>query len=125
MEPQIAKCEHKIPEHNVVAVKHTKIIHKVYGKMSLFVKSTSELLSHDAFHTVLIMVMRDLNKHNLYGFEKKTIAIEVMTLLLQELGLPHVIAHYSAEVIEQQIETVYALGFHRWKRLRKTGCIML
>ena len=122
---QITKCSHGDIEKNVIVTKHTKIVHKVFSKMLIFIKTTSEFLTHDSFHPVLVMVMRELNKAGsggsggLYGFEKKELCIQIMSLLLIEIGLPPVLAHYSASVIEKQIETVYTMGFHKWRRHHK------
>jgi len=99
--------------------KNEKVVHKIYSKMVTFVKTTSENLDHDNFTIILTKVMRDLNKTGIYGFEKKAIAIGVMTLLLESLGVPHTLSYYTAEIIEAQIEHIYSHGLHRWKRPHK------
>lgn len=122
---QITKCPHPNIDKDLVTTKHARIVHKIYQKMLVFVKTTTELVTHESFNVVLISVMRELNKHRLYGFEKRALAVEIMTLLLMELGMPHVVAHYTAGVIERQLETVYMMGFHKWKRTRRrTGCVL-
>lgn len=108
--------------------KNEKIVHKIYSKMLTFVKTTDENsnLDHDNFTIILTKVMRDLNKTSIYGFEKKTIAIGIMTILLDSLGLPHVVSYYTAEIIEAQVEHIYNHGLHRWKRPHKhrPNCII-
>ena len=69
---QIAKCSHEPMDSTTVTVKHTKIVAKIYVKMTIFIKTTTELLNHDSFNIVLIQTMREVNKfRNLYSFEKK------------------------------------------------------
>jgi hypothetical protein len=121
---RIAKCDHITKEKDITTIKHAKIVHKIYTKMSVFIKTTHDFLTHDNFQIVLVQVMRELRKASgLYGFEKRQIAIEIMSLLLMELGMPSVVAHYTSEIIERQIETLYTMAMHKYKRKHK-HCII-
>jgi hypothetical protein len=106
-------------DKEIVVTRHTKIVHKVFTKMRTLIKTTHGELNHENVHSVLVLVMRDMRKYRLAGFDKKTLAIEIMTLLLMELGVPGVVAHWSAEVLERQLEMAYTFGFHKFKRARK------
>ena len=103
-------------QQDAIIGKNIRVVYKIYNKMKTQIKTTSRELDHSNFSQYLIIIMRELNKNKLFGLEKKVIAVELMTLLLCELGLPHVVAHYSAEVISGQIEHIYNHGFHRYKR---------
>ena len=103
-------------QQDAIVAKNIRVIHKIYNKMKVQIKTTSREIDHSNFSQYMIIVMRELCKQKLFGLEKKVIAVELMTLLLSELGLPHVVSHYTAEIISSQIEHIYTHGFHRYKR---------
>ena len=109
-----------LAEHDSVIQKNIKTVHKIYSKLRTDIKTTQRELSHSNFQAYLIMCMREVAKYRLFGFEKKTICVEILSLLLLELGLPPVVAHYTAEVISDQVEHAYEIGMYRYKR-RKPG----
>lgn len=111
-------CNHD-SEKEVVITKNIKIIFKIYNKTKLMIRSTYKELNFDNFSPVLILVMRELSKHKLTGYSKHQMAVEIMSLLLVELGVPPVISHYSAEGISRVIEYIYVNGFHKYKRPHK------
>lgn len=116
-------CEHDV-DKNVIITRNTKILHKIHARMKTLIKSTEKEINHNNFNMILIKVMRELNKHGLYGFEKQKLAVEIMTLLLDELSpAPHIVNHYTVELIVEMIEIVYTHGFHRYKRVKKC-CVM-
>jgi anaerobic ribonucleoside-triphosphate reductase len=95
-----------------------KIRHKVYEKVRvMFLGEVNERNIHD----VVIRTMRELSKTTLFGFTKKKIAMEILALLLEECGVPHVVSMYSMEVIEHLIENIYHKGYHR----KGNKCVIL
>lgn len=114
-----------ISEKDIVVIsKNTKIIHKIYGKMLTFIRSTHGVLNESNFTFILTKVMREINKNSkLYGFEKKTIALECMTLLLDIIGCPDSISRFTATIIVELIEMIYTHSMHRFKTEPK--CIIL
>lgn len=114
-------CHHSKDEKSTAEIvqKHVNIIHKISTKMTTMIKASGEHLSHTNFNPILIQVMRDLNKHKLNGFEKRDIAIMIMQLLLDWVGLPHIVSEYTAEIIVTMIEHVYHAGLHKYKRPHK------
>jgi hypothetical protein len=119
--------ENKPRDHDcsdvVIITKHSKIIHKVYTKMNVFIKSAYGLLNESNYTLILTQVMRQLNKYNLYGWEKKKLAIEIMILLLDAVGCPDAISRFTAELTVTLIEGIYQHNMHRYKHERK--CIIL
>lgn len=114
-------CHHTKDEKSTAEIvnKHVKIIHKISTKMNTMIKATGERLSHTNFHPILIQVMRDLNKHKLTGIEKRDMSIMIMQLLLESIGLPGIVSHYSAEIIVTMIEHIYHARLHKYKRPHK------
>ena len=112
------------PEKKAIFERNAKILHKVYSKVLTHIKTTDGELCHENMNFTIQIVMRELNKAGgLYGFEKKEICLQVLILLLDSIGLPHIISYYTAECIEELIETIYKSGFHRFKKIRK--CIIV
>ncbi len=107
----------------VIITKHSKIIHKIYSKMHTFIKSAYGLLNESNYTIILIEVMKELNKHNLYGWEKKKLAIEIMILLLDVVGCPDAISKFTAETTIGLIENIYTHNIHRYKQEKK--CIVM
>ena len=116
-------CTHNDKNSKAIFDGHVKIIHKILTKMSIMIKATEKEINHQNFNIILVQIMRDLNKNKLEGFQKKTLAVTIITLILTELGMPHIVAHYTSEIIEESIETIYSMGLHRWKRTHK-HCII-
>lgn len=118
-------CKHNKLQKDAVVTQHHKIVHKIYTKMRTLIKSTYEVLDHENFHATVVIVMREVRKYSrLSGMEKKWLVIQIMTLLLDSLGVPPVVSHYSAEIIASQIETAYTLGLHKYKRTHR-HCVLL
>ena len=111
-------CDHET-KSKALFDKHVKIFHKIYTKIMLLVKSTEQEINDMNFNIYLIQIMRELNKHNLKGYQKKQLAISIITLLLMELGLPHIVSKYTAEIIEKAIESIYEISLHKFKRPHK------
>lgn len=106
----------KIPPGDLVTVtKHSKIIHKVFTKMKTLILSTQGILEDHNISLILTRIMRELNKESLYGFQKKTLAISIMVLLLDALGSPDIVSRFTAELIADTIELIYAHSLHRYK----------
>ena len=78
-----------------------------------------EEINHNNAGFILQAVMRELNKHSLYGFDKKEMAIFIMSLLLESVGCPEAVAYYVPLVIAEMIETVYINRMHKFKRTSK------
>jgi len=95
---------------------HLKIIHKITRKFTTLIKATDGYLSHTNIQGILIQIMRDINKYKLKNIEKKQIATIIIGVLLDELGLPHIVSQYSSTVIVSMIENIYSAGLHRYKR---------
>jgi len=116
-------CDHpESKENKVIYDKNIKIIHKVLSKLSTYIKATVNEITHENFHTLLTVTMREINKNSLYGHEKKEICTHIILLLLEMHGMPHITAFYTAHVIESAIEEIYSYGFHKFKRVKK--CII-
>jgi hypothetical protein len=107
----------------VIIHKNTKVIHKVFSKMKTLILTTQGLIDEHNVGLILTQVMRELNKHDLFGFEKKRLAIEIMILLLDATGSPHVINKFTIEMLVELIELVYCHGMHRYKKTGK--CLIL
>ena len=114
-------CHHDKDEKSTAEIvnKHVKIIHKISTKMNTMIKATGERLGHINFHPILIQVMRDLNKHKLTGIEKRDMAIMIMQLLLESIGLPGLVSEYTAEIIVTMVEHIYHAKLHKYKRCHK------
>jgi hypothetical protein len=68
--------------------------------------------------------MYELNKESLYGFQKRSIAISIMVLLLEALGTPDTTSNMTAEAIAELIELIYAASLHRYKK-KGSKCNMM
>ena len=112
------KCEHET-KSKALFDKHVKIFHKIYTKIMLVVKATDGELNDNNLALYLIQIMRELNKYKLEGFQKKQLAVSIITLLLMELGLPHIVSKYTAEILEQTVEEIYKIALHKFKRPHK------
>lgn len=111
-------------EDLVIVTKHSKVIHKIYIKCISFIKTTHGMLNEGNFTLILTQVMRNLNKHNLYGFEKKKLAVEIMILLLDSVGCPDTVSRFTVEMIVDLIEMIYTYNMHRYKH-ESRSCIIL
>lgn len=114
----MSSCSHSQDEKQTAEIvqKHVKIIHKISTKMNTLIKASGDKLTHHNFNPILIQVMRDLNKHKLNGWEKRDMAIMIMQLLLDWVGLPDIISHYTAEIIVTMVEHIYHAKLHKYKR---------
>lgn len=115
-------CKHDQTEQRAIFDKKIKVIHEITNKLSIYIKATSKEITHDNFKTILIITMRELNKHKLHGETKKELCTQIITLLLDSFGLPHIISYYTGEIIGIAIEEIYLYGFHRFKRVNR--CVM-
>jgi hypothetical protein len=80
----------------------------------------ANLLDDSNFHACIVHLMRQINKSSLkYGFSKKTLAEEVLVLLLTDLGCPEMVARITTDVISETIEQIYLQGYHK-----KSKCII-
>jgi hypothetical protein len=108
---------------DMIINKHTKIVHKIYSKMKTLVLSTNEVVGEHNVALLLARVMRELNKTNLYGFEKHQLAVVILMLLLDSVGCPHTASAITAEAVVKLVEFIYASNMHRYDS--KGRCIIL
>jgi len=99
--------------------KQIKVLHSISVKMTIYIKATGQDINHNNAGFYLQMIMRELNKSSFNGPTKRDLALSIMILLLDSLGLPHIVSYYSAEVILEMIEVIYAHRMHRFKRTKK------
>lgn len=120
------EINNKPKEHNcedvVIITKHSKIIHRIYTKTHTFIRSAYGLLNESNYTIILVQVMRELNKHNIYGWEKKKLCLEIMILLLDAIGCPDA-SKFTAEITLNLIENIYTHNIHRYKH--QSNCIIL
>ena len=111
-------CHHSKDEKSTAEIvnKHVKIIHKISTKMNTMIKASGERLGNTNIHFILIQVMRNLNKHKITGIEKRDMAIMIMQLLLESIGLPGLVSEYTAEIIVSMVEHIYHAKMHKFKR---------
>lgn len=95
-----------------------KIRYTVFQKVRVMFLNT---VTEKNFYEIVIRVMRELNKHGLYGFQKKELAIQIVSLLLQEFGVPAVVTVWTMESIAVVVESIYVKGYHR----KRNKCIIL
>jgi hypothetical protein len=65
------------------------------------------------FHSSIVFVMRELNKTKFFGFTKKALAIEIMTLILTDIAAPEIVARGGSELVAEIVEAIYLQGYHR------------
>ena len=111
-------------EDVIVITKNSKIVHKIFTKLKTLILSTTRTLDHDHVSIILTRVMYELNKESLYGFQKRSIAISIMVLLLEALGTPDTTSNMTAEAIADLIELIYAASLHRYKK-KGSRCIVM
>jgi len=114
-------CDHSSDEKQTAMIvhKHIKIMHKIHTKYLTMIKAGHDTFDHAGFHRILLYVMRDLNKYKIEGFEKRDLAVLIMTVILDSVGIPNLISEYTAEIIVTCIEHSYQAGHHRFKRPHK------
>jgi hypothetical protein len=101
-----------------------KILHKVFVKMHTYIKTSGDgSIDHHNCGFYLQMIMREMNKTKLKGFEKRDLAQSIMILLLDSLGLPHIVSYYTSEIILDMIEVIYNSKMHKFRRSKR--CILL
>lgn len=111
------KCEHgKELKDDPSFSKKVKTVHKILSKLSTYIKATIQEIDHENVPLLLQIVMRELNKTKFKGPEKRDMAIFIMETLLESFGVPEIIAHYTAELIERLLENIYNHGMHKFKR---------
>lgn len=103
-------------EDVIVVTKNSKIVHKVFSKLKTLVLSTTRTLDHEHVSIILTRIMYELNKETLYGFQKRSLAISIMVLLLDAVGTPDAVSKITAEAIAELIELIYAASLHRYKK---------
>lgn len=87
-----------------------KIRALVYNKIKIMILNN---LNEVNLHNTIILIMRELNKQNLYGFSKKKLAVEIVTLLISECGNDDIKILYSMTAISEIIETIYINKYHK------------
>jgi hypothetical protein len=98
--------------------KQDKIRYSVYMKCKV---KFNNFVDDSNWHSCIVFVMREINKSGVkYGFTKKTLAVEILTLLLSDIGCPELLARASAEVVAEVIEAIYLQGYHK-----KSSCDIL
>ena len=117
----MTECPHAKKERKTsdIVTRNVKIVHKIFRKVETLIKASARDLDHNNMHPTLLVVMRELNKTGLNGFQKKDLAVMIMTLLLDSVGLPHIVSSYGSEVLVNMIEFAYVNGLHRYKRPHK------
>ena len=104
--------------------RNIKILHKIFVKMHTYIKTSGDGdIDHHNCGFYLQMVMRELNKTNLKGLEKRDLAQSIMMLLLDSLGLPHIVSYYTSEIILDMLEVIYNSKMHRFRKVHK--CIIM
>ena len=106
-------------QNKAIFNRDVKILHKITVKMTIYIKATGNDICHNTFGFYLQMVMRELNKHKLKGYEKRELTQTIMILLLDSLGLPHIVSYYTAEIILDMIEIVYQSKMHKFRKVHK------
>jgi len=122
----MSNCEHTekdIPKKAAIFDKNVKIIHNIYSKLSTHIRTGDKEITFDNFHIITQITMRELNKHSLYGFEKKELCVGLLVLLLDSFGLPHIINYYTVEAMSDIIETIYVNRMHKFKKPKK--CVIV
>jgi hypothetical protein len=113
-------------EVKTLATKLDKRKYEIYMKIRVMCSGVIDVTN---LQTVIITVMRELNKHiSLAGFMKKEAAIQIIALILEDFGTPEIQAQTDAQIIESMIEQIYALGYHRFSttKLKADGkCALL
>jgi hypothetical protein len=109
----------------VVITKNSKIVHKVFMKLKTLILSTTRTLDQGQVSLILTRVMYELNKESLYGFQKRSIAISIMVLLLDAVGTPDTASRVTAEIIAELVEMIYAASLHRYKKKKDNKCIVM
>lgn len=111
----------EMPGNDVIIMKHTKIVHKIYTKTKTLIISTNEVLGEHNAALIIARVMRELNKQSgLYGFEKRALTVVIVTMLLETVGCPHTASALSAEALVKLIEFIYTSNIHRYKNGKNT-----
>lgn len=95
---------------------------KIINKMNAYIRATSGELHYHNTGFILSMVMRELNKTNFYGWEKKHLAIFIMSVLLETLGVPEILAVFTATALEEMVEVIYRNRMHKFQ---KKGCCVI
>lgn len=117
MASEIPKCEHgKELKDDPSFSKKVKTVHKILSKLSTYIKATIQEIEHENVALLMQIVMRELNKTNFKGIEKRDMAIFIMETLLESFGVPEIVAHYTASLLEKLLENIYNHGMHRYKR---------
>ena len=66
-------------------------------------------------HIIVINVMRNLQKHNLYGFTKRRMARDIIMLMIDDHGDGFVKETFTEEVIDGLIERCFRDSLHKTK----------
>lgn len=90
--------------------KQEKIIYKIHQKIKIWCLNNVNMSN---IHTLIIKTMHELNKHKLYGFSKRRMALIIITLLIDEYGSDDVKKIFTDELIGEMIEINYVAGYHR------------
>ena len=117
--PIPACTTHGHSERREINERHPKLIHRIYTKMNTAISVTHGVLDHFNLHANMIFAMREISKYKLTGTEKKTLVISILTLLLDSLGVPHVVSYYTALMLDDMIEHAHLLGLHKYKKVKK------
>lgn len=98
--------------------KKDQITHKVY------VRAKTHCLNSVNFgniHDICVLIMKELNKHRgLYGFNKKKMALNIISLLVEEYGSDELKMVFNIQVVDDMIENIYNQGYHR-----KVNCCVI
>lgn len=119
MDNQCRHIDTNKEEQKAIFDRNSKVLYKIYSKLNTFIKTGDKVLGHENYNFIVQIVMRELNKHKLYGFEKKDLCIQIMALLLDTFGLPHLLSFYTAEATVAAIDYIYSHNFHRFKKRKK------
>lgn len=113
-------CSHEEEQKNLDNLpafsNQIKATTKIISKMNAYVRATTGELDFHSVGFILSMVMRELNKTKFYGWEKKHLAVFIMAILLEGLGVPEVFAYFSASVLEEMVEQIYRNRMHKFKK---------
>lgn len=88
-----------------------EITHKIYVRAKTHCLNSLHIGN---IHDVCVLVMRELNKcRGLFGFNKKQIALNIISLLVNEYGSDELKMVFNIQVVDDMIENIYNQGYHR------------
>jgi hypothetical protein len=98
-----------------------KICYRIYERLKVDVMLD---IDYTKIFVTTAKCMTMINQNgNLMNFEKKTIVVKIIMLLVAEYGNPQIKEAFTQDVIEKLVEQIYINNLHRG--VPKGGCIIL